>query len=101
MIKKIFLFILILVVTISCSNIKETLSLKRKKNVDEFLIEKKEPLTKPPNFNELPEPMENKINKTLDEDIDFSEIINTSEKKNNKADQLEIEKSILDILNKK
>jgi len=37
----------------------------------------------------------------LDEDIDFSEIINTSEKKNNKADQLEIEKSILDILNKK
>ena len=74
---------------------------KKKKNVDEFLIEKKEPLTKPPNFNELPEPIENKTNKTLDEDIDFSEIINTSEKKDNKADQLEIEKSILDILNKK
>jgi len=71
MIKKIFLFILILVVTISCSNIKKTLSLKKKKNVDEFLIEKKEPLTKPPNFNKLPEPMENKINKTLDKDIDF------------------------------
>lgn len=80
---------------------KRNFILKKKKNVDEFLIEKKEPLTKPPNFSELPEPIENKINKTLDEDIDFSEIIDTSEKKDNKADQLEIEKSILDILNKK
>ena len=40
-----------------CSTIKENLTLKKKSNVDQFLVEKKNPLVLPPNFEELPIPI--------------------------------------------
>ena len=56
LIKFLFLSLILSVLLISCKGVKETLSMKKKKNVDEFLIEKKNPLVLPPNFNELPTP---------------------------------------------
>ena len=37
-----------------CQSIKDTLTLQKNENVDEFLIEKKNPLVLPPDYSELP-----------------------------------------------
>ncbi len=41
----------------SCNEFKRAVSNTKKPAGDEFLVEKKEPLTLPPNFNELPIPL--------------------------------------------
>mgnify|MGYP001434822216 CR=1 FL=1 len=52
------LIICIFIITLfnSCGSIKEGFSMQKKDNTDEFLVEKKNPLKLPPNFNELPIP---------------------------------------------
>jgi hypothetical protein len=49
------IFVLFLIVT-GCADVKDALSGKKSENSDEFLVIKKNPLTLPPDFNELPEP---------------------------------------------
>ena len=63
----------LLLILQGCNSLKEGLTLKKKANTDEFLVKKKEPLTLPPNFNELPEPTES-IKKT-DEEICFQKFL--------------------------
>ena len=41
----------------SCNEFKRAVTNTKKPTGDEFLVEKKEPLTLPPNFNELPVPL--------------------------------------------
>ena len=41
MIEKIIILIIFLLTMTSCANVKETLTLQKKRGVDEFLIEKK------------------------------------------------------------
>ena len=54
--KFLILFIPLIFLT-NCSSIKENLKMKKKsQGAEEFLIEKKNPLSMPPNFNELPIP---------------------------------------------
>jgi len=40
----------------SCGTVKDAFSMQKKNNTDEFLVEKKNPLKLPPNFDELPLP---------------------------------------------
>ena len=40
----------------SCGTVKDAFSMQKKDNTDEFLVEKKQPLKLPPNFDELPLP---------------------------------------------
>ena len=95
-------FILILVFLNSCQSIKNTLSMKKKKSVDEFLIEKKNPLTLPPDFTNLPVPRDNQENTEVEnEDLDLSEVLGKTEKKKTSNSSNELEKSISDILKKK
>ena len=57
--KKIKSFIFILLVSIlvgNCSTLKEGFINDKKKGTDEFLVEKKQPLVMPPNFEKLPLP---------------------------------------------
>ena len=42
----------------SCSSISEGFSNNKKNSSDEFLVEKKSPLVKPPEFDQLPVPKE-------------------------------------------
>ena len=102
LIKFLFLSLILSVLLISCKGVKETLSMKKKKNVDEFLIEKKNPLVLPPDYSELPEPREFKkddINE--DKNLDLSGVLSgaTGDKSQNTTN--EIERSISDILKKK
>lgn len=48
--------ILIFMIFSSCSAVKESLTLNKKNNSDEFLVEKKSPLVLPPEYGILPKP---------------------------------------------
>ena len=81
---------------------KRTLSLQKKESVDEFLIQKKNPLTLPPEFSELPKPKDElNIEELDDENLDLSEVLGKSESKDVPDSTSEIEKSISNILKKK
>ena len=85
-----------------CANVKEGLSLKKKEGIDEFLIERKNPLTVPPDFSNLPKPKNSTDeNKIEDKDIDLTKVLNETSENNSVTSLGNIEKSISDILNKK
>ena len=54
--KKFLLITILLNVLYGCGSVGEGFKLKKSNTGDEFLVEKKNPLVLPPNFNELPEP---------------------------------------------
>ena len=59
---KILILFIPLILLTNCSSIKETLANKKKsQGAEEFLIEKKRPLSMPPEFNELPIPKNSEI----------------------------------------
>jgi len=95
--KNFILVIIILFVTSSCQSMKDGLTMKKKNNSDEFLIEKKNPLVLPPDYGQLPEPQ--KVN-TSEKNSDISEIElllnnNKTKKKKNSKNKSQVEKIIL------
>ena len=88
----------------SCQSLKEGLSVQNKKSGDEFLVQKKNPLVKPKNFNEIPKPSQKKSNvtqKTAEEDnIEDLFQIDTQETSSENSDLSVLEKSILKKINK-
>ena len=102
-IKVLILFLLILALLPSCRGVKEKLSMKKKQDVDEFLIEKKNPLVFPPNYSQLPEPKDSIQKDKVDkkDDLDLSEIFEDSKEIKKQSSSNELEKSISNILNKK
>ena len=97
-----FLFITISLILGACSGLKENLSLKKKQGVDEFLIERKEPLTVPPDFTSLPKPRNSSSDEIDDEQsIDLKKVLKKSEETDQISSSDDLEKSISDILNKR
>ena len=83
--KKFILLISIVVYLQGCSSVTEGFKLKKGNTGDEFLVEKKNPLVLPPNFNELPEPGKNRISETNNQESFEGKILNTNiENKNQK-----------------
>ena len=103
--KKLLFHSLILTLLSSCQSVKENLSMQKKETVDEFLIEKKNPLVIPPEFSKLPVPKnkpENDISNIKDQqDIDLTKVLKKSEISEETRSSNELEKSISNILNKK
>ena len=66
--KVVVLFILILTTLNSCGTVKEAFSTQKKNSTDEFLVEKKNPLKLPPDFDELPTPNQDINQQNDDED---------------------------------
>ena len=64
---KFYILIAIALLFSSCSSLKEGFTNQKKNNSDEFLVEKKSPLVMPPDYNELPIPNEENINKESNE----------------------------------
>tara|TARA_Y100000389_G_scaffold190970_1_gene216441 strand:+ start:450 stop:761 length:312 start_codon:yes stop_codon:yes gene_type:complete len=54
--KKVIKIIIISLILTSCQSAKDALTLKKKNNADEFLVEKKSPLAQPPEYGKLPLP---------------------------------------------
>ena len=83
--KKFILLILMSACLQGCSSVTEGFKLKKGNTGDEFLVEKKNPLVLPPNFNELPEPGKSRISETNNQDSFEGKILNTNtENKNQK-----------------
>jgi len=51
----------------SCNTVKEGFTNQKKNNSDEFLVEKKSPLVMPPDYDALPEPKKDILEKNLSE----------------------------------
>tara|TARA_Y100000590_G_scaffold237787_1_gene267595 strand:- start:846 stop:1175 length:330 start_codon:yes stop_codon:yes gene_type:complete len=105
--KKIITYLFLLLFLFSCSGAKDALQgKKRSDNSDEFLVEKKNPLTVPPDINKLPVPLdqeeEDQVNKQ--EDIDIKKVLKIEENQNvndesNNTEENSLEKSILEKIN--
>ena len=60
-IKSLLLIIFSTILVSSCASVQKALDPKNKNGTDEFLVEKKSPLSMPPSFEELPVPSNQKI----------------------------------------
>ena len=106
--KYFYFIILSMILLTSCQGTKDALGGKtRSDNSDEFLVEKKNPLSMPPDFDELPVP-ENSIkneNEQEEQTLKNKLKVSSSEKNttlsNSSKDQVpsSIEKSILEKIN--
>tara|TARA_B100001173_G_C15669691_1_gene413134 strand:- start:202 stop:531 length:330 start_codon:yes stop_codon:yes gene_type:complete len=105
--KKIILYITSIFFLYSCSGVKDALEgKKRSENSDEFLVEKKNPLTEPPDMNELPVPLDQEEEKSEinnDDSLDIEKALNSENSKdsnNNKNnEENSLEKTILEKIN--
>ena len=94
--KKYILIILIFNFLQSCSSVSEGFKLKKGNTGDEFLVEKKNPLVLPPNFNELPEPGKTEISDQSNES--FEEKILSNNTKNNSQEEKTSNKSTEELI---
>ena len=85
-----------------CQNVKDGLTGQKKSNSDEFLIEKKNPLVLPPDFEKLPVPKTlNEEEKNEEKEIDIKSIL-TKKGSKTKSDSIDnvssgsLEKNILE-----
>ena len=103
--KKIIILLFSILFLFSCSGAKDVLQgKKRSENSDEFLVEKKNPLTVPPDIDELPVPLDQEDQTDDEEDIDIKKVlkIDESQDTNFECDTENencIEKSILEKIN--
>ena len=102
--KKIIIFLSTLLFLVSCSGAKDALQgKKRSDNSDEFLVEKKNPLTVPPDIDELPVPLDQEEDQTDDQE-DIKKVLKIDENKSTNSEsgnenQNSLEKSILEKIN--
>ena len=104
--KKIIIFLFSTLFLFSCSGAKDALQgKKRSEQSDEFLVEKKNPLTVPPDINELPVPLDqDDENQTNDDDIDIKKVLEIDESQdtdvqNSNESQNSLEETILEKIN--
>jgi len=100
--KKIIIFLFLMLFLFSCSSTKDALQgKKRSENSDEFLVEKKNPLTVPPDIDELPVPLDQEDQTDSQEDIQIKQVLKVEENQDTNfecdvAKEDCIEKSILE-----
>ena len=100
--KKVIILILSLVFLYSCGLEGALQGKKRSENSDEFLVEKKNPLTKPPDIDELPVPLDQEKNEES-ETVDIKKVLEIGDTKNtttiSDGDQKSLEQSVLEKIN--
>ena len=100
-IKTILFIILAINFVYSCSTLKEGFKSQRKNSTDEFLVEKKQPLVVPPDFDALPVPNQNKNNNENQiENLIIKEDENDQNLKKNKISNQNTENFILKKIKK-
>ena len=102
-----FKFIFIVIIFLAgCSDAREGFKVKKLDTGEEFLINKKNPLVVPPDFEELPIPKANKNNSNYDENSEknLKQILDINDETNSSNSDIpkktsDIEKSILEKIN--
>ena len=102
--KKIILYIISIFFLHSCSGVTDALEgKKRSENSDEFLVEKKNPLTEPPDMNTLPVPIdqeEAQSEKNNEDTLDIERTLNSEQSEDsNSNEENSLEKTILEKIN--
>ncbi len=104
-IKKFFLITVLSILLYSCQGAQDVIQGKKRSDTnEEFLVEKKNPLMMPPDYDELPLPVDEENNTKLEKQDD-NELIKLLES-NNKMDSDEVnensnlEKSIIEKISK-
>ena len=104
MIRIILIFIFISFLN-ACGSVKEGLTLQKKNNSDEFLVEKKNPLVLPPDFEELPIPNDQIMNEELEAINEVEKLISKNKdkvkKSQNNNSSNKIEQNILNKIKTK
>ncbi len=95
----IFSLSLVFIFLSGCSDLRNNLTLKKKKNTDEFLVEKKNPLVYPPDYKDLPKPISEE-KKIENKEIDLSKIFKNSNKVKPKTNS-GVDSSLEDSIRKK
>ena len=94
-----FWILIILIGLVSCGGLndaKKVLRNEKISNTDEFLIQKKDPLVLPPDYEKIPEPG-TIVKKKADEKYKIRKILNSSKKENiSKNQSSSTEESILE-----
>ena len=103
--KNIFYLIVIIFFLNSCQSVKDGLTGAKRNQSDEFLVEKKNPLTLPPEFENLPVPIENSKEEVDEKDFDIRKLLGNlpkdeSEKSGSNGLSESLESSILKKINK-
>ena len=102
--EKLVINFFILILLSSCGTIKEGFSSQKKDNTDEFLVEKKNPLKLPPDFEKLPLPnTETDINEDKNQEIKnliIEKDIGDNETVNKNQDGKNLEEFLLDKIKK-
>ena len=80
---KFYIVLSIVIFLSSCSSIKEGFVNDKKNNSDEFLVEKKSPLVMPPDYNELPIPKKENVEKETNDIKSLISKTNNDETKEN------------------
>lgn len=93
--KFIILSLMVLILT-SCQSVVDGISMKKKNNTDQFLIEKKSPLVLPPDFDELPEPA-SEAKTSEEEEFDIKNVLGqtSTSDENKKIDSSSIKNTIM------
>ena len=68
-IRNLVVLLIVFITVSSCGTVKEAFSTQKKSSNDEFLVEKKNPLILPPDFDELPEPKPQNSNEDNNQQI--------------------------------
>ena len=105
--KKIIILLFSVLFLVSCSNAKDALQgKKRSENSDEFLVEKKNPLTVPPDIDELPVPLDQEEQDQIEnqDDIQIKQVLKVDENQDTDIEcdtekEQCLEKSILEKIN--
>ena len=89
---------------IGCNSVQKAFDPERKNSSEEFLVEKKLPLSMPPKFDELPVP-QTSIKENEDQSGNIKELITESSSIKNESDEMDdlnksLEKILLDKINK-
>tara|TARA_Y100000996_G_scaffold404574_1_gene378819 strand:- start:199 stop:501 length:303 start_codon:yes stop_codon:yes gene_type:complete len=99
--KKIIIYFLFLNLLSACESAREGFSLKKEDNSDEFLVEKKNPLVMPPDYENLPKPEDFQSFKKENKQNEFEEVINNTKNviSNDKSKKTSIEQSVIEKIN--
>ena len=104
--KIIYLFSILFLIT-ACADtwdsVKSGLTGKKQNSTDEFLVEKKDPLVLPPNFEDLPVPSDSEIEEEGTEISSFEKTFSTTtyDENENDSSASTTEESILNKIRKK
>ena len=94
------IILMIFLATTSCESVKSALGGDKMDNSDEFLVEKKNPLAMPPDFDKLPTPGNQEVSpETFSENNEVKDLLNiegdNSSNSNNNDNSSDLESSII------